>query len=707
MEEYTTLDPSEEEAEGTSSDPEMSESDLQAIVRAEITSAADFIDTDIAPQRAEATKYYKGEKFGNESDGRSQIVSHDVRDTVSAIMPSLLRVFYSSESIVDFIPRSQEDVPAAEQATKYVNYVLNQENDFFSQIHSVFKDALIRKVGILKYWWEEKLEVTTEHLSGLDSEAIAYLASDPQLELVEVESIEEFDGMGQAIPPSVSNVTVKRTRDTGRVRVEALPPEEFLIDRDAKTLEDATLVAHRTLLTVSDLVAQGYDEDEVLEHTQEGDPLQWSDEIAARNPSQSFGQAHRADDAMRQVMYTEAYIRVDMDGDGVAELMKVCCIGSDHHILYYMPVADVPFATFCPNPEPHSFFGLSVADSVMDLQKTKSIVLRNMLDSLAMSIHPRTAIVSGQVSLEDVLNTEVGAVIRQRQPGAVTPFVMPFVGKEAFPMVAYLDELRENRTGISKAASGLDADALQSSTATAVAATVSGAHQHIEIIARIFAETGMKRLFKGVLKLVHSHQDSEKMVRLTNQFVPVDPKSWDAQMDVSTNVALGRGTDTDRLSTLTKIIEKQETILGNLGPQNAIVSPKQYSDTLAKIVELAGFKDSSQFFSQLQEGQPAVPPEAQQNKQSPEQLLAQVQAQAIQADIQKKGAELQLKREEMIRKDDREKDKLDADITLRAAEIEGKHQTTVNVAGIRARVDMDREMIKQQQQQPIQQGPVQ
>lgn len=681
-------------------DKSLSEEDLQSIITSEISSAVDFIDNDIGPQRAKATKYYKGERFGNEEDGRSQIVSHDVRDTIGAIMPSLMRIFFSTDKVVEFVPKNAEDVQRAESATDYINYIFTQDNPGFLTLQSAFKDALIRRCGIVKYWWDEDVEVTTEHFSGLGAEALQYLASDPSSEVTSQEIAVEMDEFGNPIGMPSIEATVTRRVDKGRVKVEAVPPEEFLIDRDAKTLEDATIVAHRTTLTVSDLVARGYEEELILEHAGDTDILNWSDELAARQETQSYGQATRSDDAAREVSYTESYVKADMDGDGIAELIKVCSIGPSNKVLYWEPVADVPFATFCPDPEPHTFFGLSVADSVMDIQQTKSTVLRNMLDSLAMSIHPRTAIVEGQANIDDVLNTEVGAIIRMRSAGSVQPFAMPFVGKEAFPMMQYLDELRENRTGISKAAAGLDAGALQSSTASAVNATVSQAQQHIEMIARIFAETGMKQLFKGILKLITTHQDEERMVRLNNQFVPIDPAVWNADMDVVSNVALGQGTDTEKIAALSQIAGKQEEIMKLLGPQNALVSPKQYSNTLAKIVELSGFKDPSMFVSELQDGQPLVPPEVSQNKKkSPEELLAEVQAQSIQADIQKKAAELQLKRDEMLRKDDLERDKLDADIHLKAAEIQGKHGTSVNIAQIRADVDRDREMLKNIQPQ--------
>jgi hypothetical protein len=225
---------------------------------------------------------------------------------------------------------------------------------------------------------------------------------------------------------------------------------------------------------------------------------------------------------------------------------------------------------------------------------------------------------------------------------------------------------------------------------------MSQAQQHIEKIARVFSETGMKQLFQGILKLVCLHQDQPKMIRLRNKFVPMDPKAWNLNMDMVSNVALGRGSDQERMLMLQQIASKQEQLIEKLGPQNALVTPKQYRNTLAKIIELAGFKNPDQFVNPIEDGQPIVPPNS--GKPSAEELLAQVQVKAIESDILKKKAELELRREEMIRKDDLDRDQLDADIELRAAEIEGKHGAAVDVAGIRAKVDIDREMVRGMQQ---------
>ena len=688
----------EEEFQGVTED------DLHGIISAEIDDAVDYVDDVISPERAAAGEYYKGEPFGNEEEGRSQVVSMDVRDTVQAIMPSIMRVFFSANNVVEFAPNGPEDVPSAEQATEYVNYCLTRDNNFFDVCYSSFKDALIRKNGIMKVWWDEEKDVKTIDYSGLDAQAFAVLTSDPDVELRDVEvemsstETQTPDGVMMAETPAVYSCTVVRTTTKGRVAVESVPPEEFLIDRQAKSLEEAEFVAHRRYVTVSDLVKMGYDLDEIEDLGYETtEDFNGNEEAFDRNPNATILGAGRTDLASRKIEYIEAYVYVDMDGDGIAELRRVCVGGNAYKILHNEPCDHIPFVSFCPDPEPHTFFGMSVADVVMDIQLIKSNILRNMLDSLAQSIHPRTAVVEGQVNLEDVMNTEVGGVIRMRAPGMVKPFSQPFVGQAAFPMLQYMDELRENRTGISKAAAGLDANALQSSTRAAVAATVTAAQQHIELICRIFAETGMKPLFQKVLYLVTTYQDAPRMVRLRNQFVPIDPRVWDAKMDVIVNVALGTGTNEEKLAFLAQVAQKQEMLIQQGGVQNnPLVDLSQYRNTLAQMLALAGYKDPNMFFKDPATQPPPPPPPP--PPPSPEELLAQVQVQSIQADIQKKAAELELEREEMLRKDDRERDKIDADIMLKAAEIEAKYNTQVNTASIQAMMQRDREFMKQAMQ---------
>ena len=679
----------------------MDETELQGIVAGELEDAVSYIDADVSPIRAKGTEYYRGDPFGNEEDGRSQVVAMEVRDTVSAMLPSLMKVFFSTENVVEFVPRGPEDVAGAQQATDYANYVFTSDNNGFMTTYALFKDSLVRKCGIAKYWWEEVEEVKIEEYSGLDDQTLQVLMQEGA-EVKIVVSYPEPGAMPQmdmttGLPmpvPMIHDVEIKRTTRDGRIRIMAVPPEELVLDRRARSFDDAGIIAHRQMATVSDLIAMGYDQDEIEENISSTD-LDSNDEYLARQPlSTTMGAGDSLNPMQRRVLYVEAYIRVDFDGDGIPELRKVCCMGSGYTVVRNLPASYIPFVDFPCDPEPHTspLEAMSMFDLTHDIQEIKSEIMRNTLDSLAQSIHPRTAVVEGQVNIDDVLNNETGAIIRMRAPGMVQPFSSPFVGQAAFPMLDYMDQMREDRTGMSKAAMGLDPDALQSTTKAAVAATVSASQSRLELQARILAE-GMKKLFKGILYLITTHQDKPRMVRLRNEWVQIDPRVWDANMDVSVNIGLGNGDVNEKLNGLNMIMQKQEQIMAQFGPMNQIASLPMYIRTLQKAIELSGYKDASSYFNSL----PADFQMPQQEpQQTPEQVLAQVQAQSIQADIQKKAAELELKREQMIRDDDYRRDQLAQDLMLKKYELELKYGTAISTAEITAMQNLDREAMKQE-----------
>ena len=683
----------------------MDETELQGIVSGELEDAVSYIDSDISPIRAKGTEYYRGDPFGNEEDGRSQVVAMEVRDTVSAMLPSLMKVFFSSENVVEYVPRGPEDVAGAQQATDYANYVFTSDNNGFMTTYALFKDSLVRKCGIAKYWWEDVEEVKIEEYSGLDDQTVQILMQeDAEVKIVVsypdpmqpgIQNIDPITGQpGPMQQPMLHDVQIKRKTKDGRIRIMAVPPEELVLDRRARSFDDAGIIAHRQMATVSDLIGMGYDQDEIEENISSTD-LDSNDEYLARQPlSTTMGAGDSLNPMQRRVLYIEAYMRVDYDGDGVPELRKICCMGSGYKMVRNLPASYIPFVDFPCDPEPHTspLEAMSIFDITHDIQEIKSEIMRNTLDSLAQSIHPRTAVVEGQVNIDDVLNNETGAIIRMRAPGMVQPFSSPFVGQAAFPMLDYMDQMREDRTGMSKAAMGLDPDALQSTTKAAVAATVSASNSRLELQARILAE-GMKKLFKGILYLITTHQDKPRMVRLRNEWVQIDPRAWDASMDVSVNIGLGNGDLGERMQGLTMIAAKQEQIMQQFGLSNPVVTPDMYIRTIQKIVELSGFKDASSYFQTLPADfqMPQSEP-----KPTPEEVLAQVQAQSIQADIQKKAAELELKREQMVRDDDYRRDQLEQDLMLKKYELELKYGTQISTAEIDARQAMDREAMQQQ-----------
>ena len=687
----------------------MDDAELQSIITQDLTDAVSYIDSDLSPTRAKGTEYYRGDLFGNEVEGNSKVVAMEVRDTVSAMLPSLMRVFFSTENVVEFVPRGPEDVQSAQQATDYANYIFQNDNNGFLTSYAIFKDALVRKCGIAKFWWEDDERVNIDEYTGLDDQTLEMLMQEPDAEVkivvsypdpnvdeMQMTTVDPTTGQPITMPaPMIHDVQIKRITKDGRIRIMAVPPEELLLDRRARSFDDATIIAHRQMATMADLIAMGYDQEEIEENISSTD-LDSNDEYLARQPlSTTFGTNDAANPMMRRVLYVEAYSRVDYDGDGIAELRKVCCMGSGYQVVRNLPASYIPFADFPCDPEPHTspLEAMSIFDITRDLQEIKSEILRNTLDSLAQSIHPRTAVVEGQVNIDDVLNNETGAIIRMRAPGMVQPLTTPFVGQAAFPMMEYMDQIKEDRTGMSKAAMGLNADALQSSTKAAVNATISASQGRIELTARILAE-GMKKLFKGILFLVTTHQDKERMVRLRNEWVAIDPRHWNAGMDASINIGLGNGDTNERLQALMMIMAKQEQILQQLGPQNPLVTPQQFSNTLRKIVELSGFKDASSFFQDI----PAdyVPPAPPAPKPSPEEILAQVQAESIKADIQKKAADLELQRQQMIMDDDLKRDQMAQDLYLKKYEIELKYNSQISTAEINAAQNIDREAIRQQ-----------
>ena len=686
----------------------MDDAELQAIITQDLTDAVSYVDSDLSPTRAKGTEYYRGDLFGNEVEGNSKVVAMEVRDTVSAMLPSLMRVFFNSENVVEFTPKGPEDVKMSQQATDYANHIFQNDNNGFLITYALFKDALVRKCGIAKYFWEDEEKVRIEEYTGLDDQTLEMLMQepggevkivmsypDPSIDELQISTVDPVTGQPVMMPaPMIHDVQIKRITKDGRIRIMAVPPEELLLDRRARSFDDSTIIAHRQMATVADLIAMGYDQDEIEENLSTTD-LDSNDEYLARQPlSTTFGTSDAANPMMQRVLYIEAYSRVDYDGDGIAELRKVCCMGGGYKVVRNLPASYIPFADFPCDPEPHTspLEAMSIFDITRDLQEIKSEILRNTLDSLAQSIHPRTAVVEGQVNIDDVLNNETGAIIRMRAPGMVQPLSTPFVGQAAFPMMEYMDQIKEDRTGMSKAAMGLNADALQSSTKAAVNATINASQGRIELTARILAE-GMKKLFKGILFLTITHQEKARMVRLRNEWVSIDPRFWDATMDANINIALGNGDTNEKMQALMMIMSKQEQILQQLGPTNPLVTPQQFSNTLRKIVELSGFKDTTSYFQQI----PAdyVPPTPQ-PKPTPEEVLAQVQAESIKADIQKKAAELELKRQQMLLDDDLARDKMAQDLYLKKYEIELKYKSQISTAEIDAAQSIDREAMRQQ-----------
>tara|TARA_R100000278_G_scaffold367_3_gene842 strand:+ start:2301 stop:4307 length:2007 start_codon:yes stop_codon:yes gene_type:complete len=664
----------------------MDDLEFNALLRNEIENALGYYDSEYSTDRVTLMDYYMGEEYGNEQEGRSQVVTTEVADTIEFIMPSLMRMFTQTDEFVKFMPRQPEDVEGAKQATSYANYVLNCQNNGFVVLHNFFKDALLQKLGVVKVYYDETEDMTEEEYTGLSDDELTLLLQDPAVEIVsqntEESGEEGVDEMGMPFSDySVSHdVVIKRMSYGGMIKVDNIPPEEFLVSKRSSSLEDADFVAHRTTMKVSDLIQMGYDR-ELVEKYAGYTELDTTSEVQNRfQDVETNGDTDSSDMSMRDVLVVEAYIKADYDGDGIAELRRVVTLGQGFEIVENDTFDHIPFACLSPILMPHRLIGRSIAELIMDLQLIKSTVLRQLLDNIYLTNNARVAAVEGQVNLDDLLNSRAGGIVRMRQPNAVQVLQPPMVGQNAFSLLQYLDEIKEQRTGLSKASMGLDADALQSTTATAVAAQMSAAQGKIEMIARVFAETGVKQLFRLVLTLCLHHGKKEQMIRLNNKFVPIDPSNWKHEYDLSVNVGLGSGQTNEKMAFLAQMAQKQEQILLQLGAENPLVNLQQYRNTLAELASMAGFKDASRFFKNPED----TPPQPQQPPPPSEaEMKMQFEQQKFQAELelqkQKQDAELALKREELQMKMQIRQEELRYEAQLRGFEqqVGGKPSTNL------------------------------
>lgn len=674
---------------------QLTDDEIESIVASAITDAVDFVESEIAPERVKAQRYFDGETDLGYEDGRSKVVATKVRDSIRGIKPSLMRIFLSTERPVEFVPRGPEDVAGAEQATSYMHWKFGEINGY-KVLSDVFHDALVKKNGIAKIYWEEYQTGKTYTFTNLNDEEFALIVNEDDIEVIEhSEVIEvEMDQMGMQVQTRKHDIKIIKTHDDGKLCVESVPPEEFFVDRNARSIEDAYIVAHRTEMRVADVVAMGFDFDEISELSgiSETDSLVDEEDFARRGYSRDRAEEDYNDPSMKIVLITEAYMRVDVDGTGVPLLHKFTMGGSGYKLLDLMPCDEVPFAVFECDPEPHAFYGRSVADLIMNDQDASTSMLRGMLDNVALTNNPRQQVIEDLANMDDVLNNEIGAIVRVKQMGAIQDLSVPFIAGSTLPAMQYMDDQTEQKTGVSRASLGLDPDALQNATATAVANTMQAGAGQVEVIARNFAEGGMRRMFKLMLDLMIKNTTDEEMMRLNGKFIPIDPRVWNSAMDVSINVGLGTGKDETKIMALNQALQYQIQMYQTYGPQNGLVTMTQIRNSLGDILSMSGVRNADRYFApmdpQTEAALQAMAEEAQrasaQEQIDPNQAYLQAEQMKAQVKAESDAAKMQMDMAKAAAKDDLERDKMDQDLMLKTAEIYGKYETSVEVEKLKA-----------------------
>lgn len=619
----------------------MDKDKFRAVLEQQINSAYSWHNTAIRGDQRRNLQFYLGMPMGNEVDGRSQVISWDVFETIEGALPSFIEPFFSGDRIGEYLPRSTEDVEYAEQASEYVNWIIQTQNPGFLLFTDWLKDGLLSKIGVIRAKWVQQEPVKQDY-QGLTEEQLVLLMQEDGVEIIEASSypaslpedqVMPQDGMP---PPMLYDLSLKR-KQHGKVELRCVEPGKFIYSKGAKKLEDATLVGELVTYTKSQLREMGFPASQVKElksYDTTPDALT-VDPAADEDPEDDS-----ADDSLNEVTLFEGFFKCDYDGDGIAEWRRVL-IGSEE--LENEECDGHEYAVWTPVPIPHRVTGLAMADPVAPLQQLSTALTRQYVDSLFLANNPRTYVnLAAKVNVEDVLSNRIGGVIRGNGPAqdAVQPIKTALVASESLQGIELTQTMRERRIGVTRYNQGLDADSLNQ-TATGVAKISNMADKRLMLTLRTFAETGVKQLFRLVLKLITRYQDMAQVVRLRNEFVTFDPRGWSSEMDVQIEVGLGTGDRTEELMALQQFGQYMQTVapMGLVGPQQAY----EFGKALAKAAKLKGADEKFMISPEQIQPKPQQP--------TPEQIKAQMEQQKLQFQAseaeKKRQHELALKRMEL------------------------------------------------------------
>ena len=673
-----------------------SREEIESIVQDAIQNAVDFVESEISDDRIKAQRYMDGEVDIGYEDGRSKVVATKVRDVVRAVKPSIMRVFLSTTKPVEFVPKGPEDVAMAEQATDFIHHEFQRLNGY-RVLSDAIHDALVKKQGIIKSYYKRYPTAKIYTFTDLSEDELTLLTSDPDVQILEqeMEMRMEMDAMGMDIEAPVFSVKISRTQMKGELCLESVPPEELFVNRDARTMEDAYIIAHRTDMRAGDLIQMGFDPEIVLnlDGLESGSEITEVEVFARQGYDEDFADESEQDPAMKNITVTEAYMRMDVDGSGVPVLHKFLCGGTKYELLDFEPVDDIPLVKLEIDPEPHSFYGSSLAELIIEDQDASTAILRGILDNVALTNSPRLGFIEGSVNLDDLLNSEIGGLVRMRQNGAIQDLSVPFTAGQTLSALTYMDKMVEQKTGVTQNIA-LNPDALQSTTKAAVTASVEAAAGQVEVMVRNLAD-GVRDLFRLMLKLSHKNMDEERMMRMNGQFVPVDPRVWDVGMDITINVGLGTGREDERVGALQQALQLQTQVYQQYGPMNGLVSLTNIRNTLTDMMAAAGVRNSDRYFApinqeieaQMLQMQQMQQQQLAQQQQDPNAAYLQAEQMKAQAKVSTDMAKLQLDAQKAMAEDDRERDKMAQDLLVDAAKIAGQYGTQVDIARVKAEQD--------------------
>lgn len=675
----------------------LSEDEISEILSSEIADAigATFDGSVVSDEREENLKFYKGEKFGNEVEGQSQVVLSDVQDTIEWAMPALIRMLVGSPEVARYTPVKPGEAARqqAKAATAYASTLL-ERNRGFRFFYDWFKSPLISRNVIARVAVEERSEPVYETIGGVNEIELTALATTPGIEVLSAEP----DPITVQLPQGPQEipgfkVETRRMRTTKRLRLDVIPPERTLYPQHSHAVDDdIPFIGFRREARISDLIAWGIDRETAL-NLPSYEANDWNTEEIERYSDESLfpNSRYRQDAASRRIWLTECWAHIDADGDGFSELRHFICAdagGATVKILVNERANFLPLVDLVPIPMPHVLLGRSLADLVKDLQLIRSTVVRQMLDNMYQVNNSQKEVVEGMVEIDDLLQARAGGIVRVKGTvGQVKPIVTEPFGPMAFELLGFLEGQKDNRTGISRTTQGIDASALSGSTAYAANQMASAAAAKLELIGRVYAD-GVKQFFKILLRTIVESGMAPMAAEISGEMVEVDPTTFDVDSDVHIEVGLGSGRAAERIAFLGQVMTIQKELQAQ-GFGGYMVTPQNFFMAAVEMTKAMGFLQTDAFFTDPGDKPPPPPPPSE--KVQIEQLRSQGEAEKTKAtqratDVdalrEQSLAEYRIMelREQMIF----EREKLAAQLAFDRERIELERQTELEVARIQA-----------------------
>ena len=604
------------------------EEDLAYLLEQQSRLAVGYYDSELANIQLRANQYYKGELFGNEEEGRSKVISNDVAVVVDAIMPDLIKLFLSGDDVVEFEAIEEGGEDDARKATDLVNHIFYRDNDGYTVVHDWAKDGLLNRIGIVKVFWNKEERTNRRTFENQPQESLVMLAQDGW----EVDkATDNEDGTW--------DVEVYQVEDISKVVIASVPPEEFFVSPRQKNLQDSDYTANKTLTTISDLIDMGFDRKVVEDLGYSGDDTDpsFDERRTERFEDQDYtfdeDETYSSDPQMRKVWLNEEYVKVDFNGDGIAELRKVTRVGTT--ILENIEVDYHPFVDFTPIKLSHTIIGKSVADDAMSIQLIKSTLLRQSMDNLYISNNPRIEVPDAYVNedtFDDLLTVAPGAPIRTKGTGGLRPITVPFTARESFGMLEYWDNERQQRTGVTDYNQGLNMDTLNDS-GVAIELIQNKGMGKIELIARNLGNS-MGILFEKVLRIAIEFQDRPRNIKVRGEWKSIDMTNMNPEMKVIVQVGLGSGDKVERIKGRMGLLQLQKESMGQgLSDRSKIY---ENLDGLSRDMDLG---DGSKYFNEpTPENEPKPRPDP---RVEIEKKKVELKAQSDQANMQLKAKDLE------------------------------------------------------------------